>query len=952
MVAAPIRTTILSSLVLLAAGCLNNPNKPSNDSDDGGFGGLDGSFTSGDARLDTAVPADTRPADLAADLQTPVEAGPDGAVVPDGGSPDLSPDLAPDLMTCTPACTEGYKRCGPGGGLQTCVLVAGCTAWGPEATCGPNATCTGTAPAVACTCKPAPQCTGAGTFCKDASTVGTCAKDSFDCVYVTTTTTACPAGQLCGGSAPNGACGCSNTCAATQVGTYCIDAKTVATCTATNGCFASSNSQVCPGRQTCDGLPGAAACKCPAVGTTEGTGCPTAGLTLCEGNTVLTCTTEAGSNCRYWAKTTDCATAAGGPYTCGMRAGAPGCQCPDPSTTQIFVDPVAGRDSGTTAPPNGANSPASCRYKTLTKALASITTTRRRIVATTANPPASFTAETFPLVVPANVTVDTADNTPTPANYTVSFDSATATSAIQLGAGTTLEGYTIQASAGNTAASAISCTSGAVTLRNLVLVGATSGAATTKPATGIAIGTANADTCTGTLASLTVRNFRTGLVVTTASPTAVTITDSTLRDNGTGTVGAGLRISEGKVTATGLTVNKSTAGTATFGVVLDGTSTATVPSLTATDLTVSGVGKTGLELLAAAGMASPTATVTGSEIIAGATTDPGVRIQAGTLTLNGTNVHGAGSDGLRVEGGVATVGAGSRLDSNGRDGLRLLAGTAIVGASTGTTVSIAGNTESGIKIEAPNANASLTMTRTGITNSGKTGLHVDLAAAGATVIASDSDIHGNLDGVSIIRAPSLVGDAVALTGLRVFNNGRTGPGGVGVAIRGDTGNVVVSLKNSLISVNRDQGLLIRQGATFTTTATLEGNDIYGNNVSAGAAVGGIMFATSSTLASFVGNKVHANTGDEIGFDAPPNGGDTWDLSGGALCATPSQVYCYGAGNFGMRILDTAPNPTKVNAASISWTNLIPTKGTDVEYDMLKYDITLLPACLASAGACN
>jgi hypothetical protein len=865
--AAPFRSTFVCALALVA-GCLNNPKKPL--PDDGGFDEIDAVVpitVPGDARPDLPALPDAQ-ADQAPDLQTPVEPPPDGSV-PEVGPPDTLPvDLAPDTTTCTLACTEGAKRCGPGGGVQTCVSTAGCPAWGAETACGDHAACSGSEPSAACTCKPAPACNNAaGTFCQDATHVGTCAKDALGCAYVTPATTACPTGQLCGGMAPNGSCGCSNTCSAAQVGSYCVDGKTVATCTATNGCFASSGSMTCPGSQTCTGAAGSAACKCPANGTTEGTGCATAGATSCDSNSLLTCTVEAASGCRLWVKTTDCAAAAGGPFQCGTRAGAAACQCPDPSATNIYVDPVAGHDTAA-VPPNGANTPAACRYKTITKALGAVTSTRRRVVATTAAPPATFSSETFPLVLPANVTLDTADGTPTPANYTIDFDSATATSAITMSDGSILEGFTVRAANGNAAADTISCNAGAVTVRSCVLVGAASASAAVKPATGIAIDSGNASACTGTLTSLTIRNFKTGVAVDTTSGTAVTLTDTTLRDNGISTTsGAGLLIAAGKVTATRLTINKSATGTASWGAIVNGTS-AVVPSLTATDLTIADVTRAGLYLQAGAGMAAPVATLTAGDIRAGGA---GAHVQTGSLALNGTNIHGGGTDGLLVEGGATTVLAGSKLDSNARDGVRVLAGTVTIGAAGGTAVSIASNT------------------------------------------------------------------------------------GAGLSLLGDSGNVTASLTNAAVHDNHDQGLLIRQGTGLTTAVTLEGNDVYANNSSAGRAVGGILFATSSTLTSFAGNKVHGNAGDEIGFDAQPNGGDTWDLSGPAACTSPNQIYCYtaaGGTSVGLRILDTAPMNTKVKAGSTSWSNLVPAKGVDFEYDMTKYDVTALPACPAAAATCN
>ncbi|HXU81185.1 MAG TPA: hypothetical protein VN914_07295, partial [Polyangia bacterium] len=176
--------------------------------------------------------------------------------------------------------------------------------------------------------------------------------------------------------------------------------------------------------------------------------------------------------------------------------------------------------------------------------------------------------------------------------------------------------------------------------------------------------------------------------------------------------------------------------------------------------------------------------------------------------------------------------------------------------------------------------------------------------------------------------------------------------GMGAALVGDGGNVTATLKNCSVGFNQDQGILVRQGATFTTTVTLDGNDVFNNNSGAGRAAGGIFFATPSTVAGFTANKIHGNNGDEIAVDAQPNGGDTWNLSGAAACSTPNQIYCYGAPSVGLRILDSAPPNTKVNAAGTSWTNLVPVKGTDFQFDMTKFDVMSLPACSAVTATCN
>jgi hypothetical protein len=1020
MSAVCLRLTLFASLAAALTGCLNNPSRPL--ADDGGLDLDDGSAngdapsTLGDARLDRA--ADSQAGDAVASETSPPP--PDGGPIDAAdAAPDSSGDGALEAAPCVSACTAGAKRCGTGGGLQICLVVGSCLDWGPETSCGPTATCAGTAPAAACTCKAAPaQCNGAGQFCADTNRLGSCVADAMGCLSVLPDLKTCPAGQGCGGAAPNAACGCSNTCNASQVGTYCAGAKMVATCTAASGCFNSSNAITCPGRQTCQGPAGTAACKCPAAGTTEGTGCATAGATACGGDTVLTCTADTtGSTCLTWVKTSDCATLAAGAFVCGTRGGPAACQCPDPSATQLFVDPVGGNDTATIVP-NGASKPAACRFRTLTKALTAVTTTRKKLVALTTTPPASFSAETFPLMIPAGVTVTTGDTTPAPGNYTLVFNGASATAGVVLASGAVLEGFIVQAGSGNPAAAALSCSAGAVTVRASNIIGGAA-AAVTKPATGIAVG----GSCTAALQDLEVRTFRVGVSVASTATAASTISDSTLRDDGTTGAGAALLLAAGKLTATKLTINKSTAGSASWGVVLEGSSATSAPALTATDLTIAALPQPGLELRT--GAAAPSATVTTGNIAAGLVAEVGVRTSAGTLALTGVTVHGAASDGLRVSGGVVSLGAGCHLDDNGRDGLRVESGTMVgttfgasgntgdgasisngvvtlhrvtladndnrgllvvggtvviddgsiirsngapgtiwsgirvlggdltVGGTGGQLVDIADNSDSGVKITPAAAGTTVTIQRAKLHGSGKYGLEVDLAVAGSTVTVTDSDINANLDGVGVIRAPASAGQAVTLDGVRVFANGRNAMGGVGVSLRGDTGDVVATVKNSSVHDNRAEGLLVQQGATFTTTATIDGNDVFTNNTGAGRPVGGVLFATSSTLASFAGNKLHGNTGDELGFGAKPNGGDTWNLAGPLVCgAATNQIYCYGTGNLGLRILATAPVGTKVDAGSTAWNNALPTKGVDFEFDLsMTMDVIAAPACAASASAC-
>jgi hypothetical protein len=304
---------------------------------------------------------------------------------------------------------------------------------------------------------------------------------------VTATSTPCAGGQLCAGAAPNGACGCSNTCSAAQVGTYCVDAKTVATCTPSNGCFASSGAMTCPGHPVLQRRGGSAACSAPRAAPPQGTSCNTAGGTTCDGTSVLTCTTEAGSGCHLWVKTTDCAGLAGGPSSADPGRTA-ACQCPDPGATTSIVDPVAGHDTATVAP-NGANTPAACRYKTITKALTAVTSTRRRVVATTANPAGTFTTRpsrwcsrpTSPSTPPTHADAGQLHHR---------LRQRQRPPAITMGDGAILEGFTVQRGRGNAAASAISCSRGAVTVRRCVLAGPPAAAPRPSRPPGIAISTA------------------------------------------------------------------------------------------------------------------------------------------------------------------------------------------------------------------------------------------------------------------------------------------------------------------------------------------------------------------------------------------------------------------------------------------------------------------------------
>ncbi|HEY5091505.1 MAG TPA: hypothetical protein VIK30_16105, partial [Polyangia bacterium] len=140
-------------------------------------------------------------------------------------------------------------------------------------------------------------------------------------------------------------------------------------------------------------------------------------------------------------------------------------------------------------------------------------------------------------------------------------------------------------------------------------------------------------------------------------------------------------------------------------------------------------------------------------------------------------------------------------------------------------------------------------------------------------------------------------------------------------------SVAATIKGSTVTANGDVGIMVEQGTGATTTEAIQNNDVNGNNTGGGHPVGGILFNTSSTLTSFIGNKVHSNGGDELGFNAVPNGALRWVINppSAACDATANSLYCYGNGNVGLHILAGIET---VDAQHVHWTNNPPTSGID------------------------
>jgi hypothetical protein len=578
--------------------------------------------------------------------------------------------------------------------------------------------------------------------------------------------------------------------------------------------------------------------------------------------------------------------------------------------------------------------------------------------------------------VPAGVSLATADATPTPANYVLVFNGATAPAAVTLGGGASLSGFTVRAASGNPNASAVRCTTGSITVRGVALVGGAPAAAT-KPSTGIEIGTAPTDTCTGTVASVTIDAFARGVVVATAAAAPVQLSDSTLRDNG-----VGLQISAGPASAGKLTIERTSSGTAADGVFASAVSTSVAPALTATDLVVRNVSSQAIDVDAPAGMAAAQVTLIGGRLEG--TASYGLRVRGGTVTATGTVITGAGTGatgpidgvavyggsvalrqaqitgsrtrGLMMEGGTVAIEDGTRIQNNGMptgaSGIRYIGGTLTVGSSAGAAVDISGNAYNGIYVGTAGGSGAgtVSITRAEIHDNAAAGVRVEYVAGGATgtVSLAGGTIYGNQTGVLALRAPAVAGTpGVTIDGATIRENGRQGTDGVGVHLSGMMGDVSAAVRNATIRDNRSFGVLVEQGTGATTQVTATGNDVFGNNAGAGNEVGGILFR-AGTLASFMGNKVHENRGIELGFDGPQNGGVTWSIGGSACAAgTTNQIYCYGPGQVGLRVQGT-PAST-VDARNVSWANAVPLPGADFTASGANM-VVAAPAC--AAIACN
>ena len=862
--------------------------------------------------------------------------------VADAGS-DAATDARDAGPTCTNVCTAGNHRCA-GGGSETCVVGSnGCTQWGTATICAGVTTCA--AGSGLCACPAAPSgCTAAGTFCSGSTNVITCHQDAQGCFSVSAPV-ACPTDTTCKGALPNAACTCDNDANCSGANSFCMNPSTVATCGAdsnTPACNVVKSTTACLGSSFCSG----GACVCPAIGTAAGTGCATLAATSCSGDDILTCVTETASGCSIWQASTHCGDTG---FTCGTQGGVPpACQCP-PRTTpdaDVYVDPVAGSDvmAGVgNVFPTGIQTPAACRYASLTNGLTKIPVQHAgRVIAISAVTPVTFAGETFPLTIPTGVSVLTADAVFTPGNYVINFNAGT--TAVKMSNSSALRGFTVLNGAAVSQA-LVSCTAGSAILDTVDLEGAA------KAVDGIDV----LGTCAASLNAVQIENLS-GVALNVSSSGVTSVTGGALS-----TSLIGLQQTAGTVGVTGLSVT----GNGQYGIILPTASTGTPNltlgagtvvsgngvtgtfsgvdigkgSLSATSTVITSNGGIGLQLTSAGGTYQLTTvnassngvnaasfgvgmtagTLTASGLTASSNTDSGVSVSAGNANLTGATVTQNTNRGLTMSGGTVTI-SGGTFKSNGLAGVFGLAGTLTVQGGT----ELASNGTHGVHLTGAVtvvAGANIhNNTLNGVLVNDTAGVTVNIGSA-ATVTSINAN--GN-DGILVQGAPATGGGANSLTidTVGIGTNGK-----FGIYLQGNTAATAATIKASTITANGDVGIMLEQAGANITTEAIQNNDVNGNNTANVHTVGGILFNTSSTLTSFIGNKVHSNGGDELGFNALPNGALRWVINppSAACDATANSLYCYGNGNVGLHILAGAET---VDGQHVHWANNPPTSGID------------------------
>jgi hypothetical protein len=739
-------------------------------------------------------------------------------------------------------------------------------------------------------CENAPGCTAVGGNCVSidgGSEVVTCVSMN-GCLKSSGDPTVCASDQLCSSAADGGAaCVCNNTCPA--AGTFCADATHTNTCTAdSNECLIAGTPTACPAGESCQGAAGSAACACPAVGaanTATPTGCATTGTTACDptsGN--IDICTKVGA-CDIWQSGSSGNCVASGLVCNTQGNNGAACQCPalPANATAVYVDSKDGSDRAAGAFPTGIQSPAQCRFGTITFALTKAPAGGSVIA--TGPTPMTFTqqpvgttgnSETFPIDIPNGITLTTSDATPTPANYLISFNSGTAANAVTLGTGSTIQGFSIENAGGNAAAPALLCTAGAATINGVDLLAAAATGSTTTLAEGLAV----TGTCAVSATNLSTNGFSgagIGLISTGVSSfTGGTVT-ATSTAGSANTLGVGM--TAGTVTFNGSTV---TASTGSGIAIVNGT-------LTGTNLTVSDCTDVGIGIVPVDG-GTPSVTLTDGTVSAngqGGTGNSGIAMAGGNLTVNGTAVTLNGQNGFSMVGGTATLGQDSQGTGASFDGNGAISGGGVgigieAGAVAATGIDISGNAGDGLAVI-----GGTTITVTGGT--------IGNNAAGAKYGGNKAD------GVLVVAGATTT---VTLHGVSIAANGARG---VELATTpGGTGNAATV---NIDGTGNANGSLITGNGTTTNDANIRASTGTLVVCGTGQAAGLVGCITGCCASSGAANT--SITGAVNGYGL--------NLGGGAAGATTvlNSVSITGNALSGINVHETASNPITVTGGAIS-----------------------------------
>ncbi len=904
------------------------------------------------------------------------------------------------------ACTPGASRCN-NGSLETCQEEApgGCGTWSAPAACPAHMKCESAEPSARCACDNNPSCAHDGlTFCDPASAgaLSTCATDANSCLFATAA--ACELGKVCVPGTGGASCQCPAT--GTGLGQGCTGGSTTCDqdrlirCTSVGGCQKWELKQDCAANGgVCASLTsGQASGCCPTPGNDVGQGCGAANALSCSRDLtqVLSCASDS-SGCLVWSAAKSCSNG----LVCGSGTSGTTCTCPANTGTDFHADANApSLPSG--ALRTGVASPSSCRFTTLSDALAEASRhASSRVVTIGASnvypgwqalhaygagdritpsslngsvyqaqaagtsgsaepsfgagtiadgtvtwaPVASevheiFASETFPLRVPNGVTVI---NNECALNSAVGCDPRAYVVAFNKNAGSAVD-----VSGG-----------GAVTGLGVAYVGGptpsplihcTSGSATLdrvlagNPSTTAGVGILASGSCSLQVTRALLGQLTSGLTVNAAGAQA-TLRESVLWSNLTG-----VTVTDGAATLdnpSGLQAKRNLLLANTTGMALRSSNSATAtPSLNADSAVVLLSVNEGL-FVSTLLPSLATATLTNCEILGRdqANNHPanasGVRANAGTVRLTSSVISDAGGPGLFLGTGAKAFLADTLVEKGDGIGVHVVGGALEVSGAS----HLQQNGFAGLRLESGSASLSGPISVTG--NGPGTGIlatkYPGIHQVGGTLILTGSSSHSlAISGNGSHGIWTTGGTALTVAGVDISANGSSG---ISVEL-GSGQTLTAALSNTLVHGNAAAGISF--GGPGKLSESLVGMDVYANDNNVFMATcGGICFVTSSSLSNFDGNSIHGNGGAQVGFSAAPAGGGSWDLRGSGCAGTPNRIYCY-SGTLIPISVGVATNGN-VDARGVSWANSPPTSGTD--FSASKGTVTAIPSCAATVSSC-